>query len=142
MKRRGDERGAAAVEFALVVPILLTLVFGIVDFGLMIRANTVLANAAREGARNGSISHSEAVIRQTVEDSLSGIDSDDVDVTVACKTPPPEAACTGSFDSAVESGGKVVVTLEYHYGWVTPVSALVGLGDGVDLEKTVEMRVE
>jgi Flp pilus assembly protein TadG len=142
MKRRGDERGASAVEFALVVPILLMLVFGIIDFGLMIRANTVLANAAREGARNGSISHSEDVIEDTVEASLSGIDPDEVEVTVACKTPAPEVDCTGSFDDAVESGGKVVVTLEYRYGWVTPVAALVGLGDGVDLAKTVEMRVE
>jgi hypothetical protein len=77
-----------------------------------------------------------------VEDSLSGINPDDVTVTVECKTPPPEAACAGSFDSEVESGGKVLVTVQYRYDWVTPVAGLVGLGDGVDLEKTVEMRVE
>jgi TadE-like protein len=146
MKRRGDERGAAAVEFALVVPILLMLVFGIIDFGLMIRANTVLANAAREGARNGSISHDELVIGETVTSSVSGIDDpdnpeDDVILTVTCKPPGSdvEAPCPDPF----ESGAKVIVTLQQPYNWVTPVAGLVpGLGDGVDLEQRVEMRVE
>ena len=49
------ERGAAAVEFALVVPLLLLLLFGIVDFGFLLNRNTVLANAAREGVRAASL---------------------------------------------------------------------------------------
>lgn len=53
--RRGErnERGAAAVEFALVLPILATLVFGIVDFGRMLWFQEVLVNATRTGARQG-----------------------------------------------------------------------------------------
>ena len=51
---------------------MLMLVFGIVDFGLMIHEKTMLANAAREGARNGAISRNEAVIRQTVTGAITG----------------------------------------------------------------------
>ena len=48
---RGADRGAAAVEFALLLPLLLILVFGIIDFGRMLNAQITLTEAAREGAR-------------------------------------------------------------------------------------------
>lgn len=51
-----DERGAAAVEFALVLPLLMTLVFGIVSFGQAYNAKLGLTHAAREAARTVAIS--------------------------------------------------------------------------------------
>jgi TadE-like protein len=45
------DRGAELIEFAIVTPLLLLLVFGIADFGLMFQRYEVLTNAAREGAR-------------------------------------------------------------------------------------------
>jgi hypothetical protein len=48
---RRQERGAVAVEFALVLPILLTLVFGIIELGRLCNAQIVLSNAARKAAR-------------------------------------------------------------------------------------------
>jgi len=51
MKRTIGERGAAAVEFALLVPILLALVFGIVEFGRAYHIQSTLSGAAREGVR-------------------------------------------------------------------------------------------
>src|SRR5262245_36628295 len=49
--RRESERGAELIEFALVLPLLLLLVLGIVDFGFMFQRLEVVTNAAREGAR-------------------------------------------------------------------------------------------
>ena len=48
------ERGAVAVEFAIVVPIFLLLVFGIVDFGHAWYMKQIVSNASREGARYGT----------------------------------------------------------------------------------------
>ena len=61
--RSGKRRsGTGLVEFALVAPILLALVLGIIDFGLLGRATLVVANAAREGARAASVGQSTATI--------------------------------------------------------------------------------
>ncbi len=53
MKAR--ERGAAAVEFAIILPVLLLVMFGIVEFGTLMYDQIMVTNAAREGARWGSV---------------------------------------------------------------------------------------
>lgn len=49
--RRGRDRGAVAVEFALVLPLLLALTFGVIAFGHALHVQTVIDNAARDGVR-------------------------------------------------------------------------------------------
>jgi Flp pilus assembly protein TadG len=50
-----SERGAAAVEFALLLPLFLTLVLGAIDWGYYFFVDLIATNAAREGARAGSV---------------------------------------------------------------------------------------
>jgi Flp pilus assembly protein TadG len=50
-RRSTSERGAELIEFALVFPLLLLVVLGIIDFGFLFQRYEVLTNAAREGAR-------------------------------------------------------------------------------------------
>ena len=54
-RRRDRQRGAAAVEFALVLPILLLLVLGAIDWGWYFFIDQMVTNAAREGARAGTL---------------------------------------------------------------------------------------
>ena len=57
-------------------------------------------------------------------------------MTVACKKANGTACTAGAFDTQVESGGKVIVTVEGHYRWITPIAAFVpGLGSGTDLDE-------
>lgn len=53
VRRVGGHRGAELIELALVTPILLMIIAGIFDFGMLFRAWEVVTNAAREGARVG-----------------------------------------------------------------------------------------
>ena len=46
-----SNRGANAIEFALVLPILLVMLFGIIEFGAVLYNKAVITNASREGAR-------------------------------------------------------------------------------------------
>lgn len=50
-----DDRGAALVEFALVFVVLFTIVFGLIEGGLMVRARNTIDNAADDAARRGSV---------------------------------------------------------------------------------------
>ena len=52
---RGRQRGAAAVEFALVFTLLLMLVVGVIDWGWYFFIDQLVTNSAREGARAGTL---------------------------------------------------------------------------------------
>ena len=61
-----NNRGQALVEFALVLPMLLLLVVGMMHFGLIINQYMVLAEAAREGARSAALGGSNATVAAVV----------------------------------------------------------------------------
>ena len=54
-RRLGDEKGQDLVEFALIAPLLLLIIFGIFDLSIVVWDYNTIANAAREGARYGII---------------------------------------------------------------------------------------
>jgi Flp pilus assembly protein TadG len=53
--KSGSQKGAAMVEFALIMMLLLTLTFGLIEFGFVMYNQQVITNAAREGARYGIV---------------------------------------------------------------------------------------
>lgn len=72
---RRDERGAAAVEFALILPLLMVLVFGIINYGDMLSVRQSVSQAASEGARAaavdpGSDTVKKAAAMKAVEQAL------------------------------------------------------------------------
>lgn len=67
------ERGAAAVEFALVVPLLLLLVLGIAEFGRAYNLSTTLSGAAREGARAMALQNSTSAAVSAAQAAAPGI---------------------------------------------------------------------
>lgn len=71
MTRR--ERGAAAVEMALVLPVLILLVGGVIDFGRAFMTQTVLTNAAREGTRTAIVVDDTTKIRDRAKSASDGI---------------------------------------------------------------------
>lgn len=83
MIRARDDRGAAAVEFALVLPLLLLIVFGIVDFGRAYNARITLSHAAREAVRVwalGGTADETTAAAQAAATGLSGVTA----TTTAC----------------------------------------------------------
>ena len=63
--KRSRQLGAAAVEFALLLPVLALILFGIIEFGLLLYDQQVITNASREGARAGIV---EAATRARIAD--------------------------------------------------------------------------
>jgi Flp pilus assembly protein TadG len=60
VKSRRNERGAAVVEFALVAPLLLTMVLGIAEFGRAYHVQSAISQAAREGVREMALKNDPA----------------------------------------------------------------------------------
>ena len=59
-RARADERGAAVVDFVLVLLVLLPLVLGILQLALVLHVRNTLASAAAEGARHAAVAGSSA----------------------------------------------------------------------------------
>lgn len=133
-KKEKGERGQSLVEFALVVPLFLLLVFAIVDFGMGFYSWITVTNAAREGARIGAVHANSATITQRVKDTSGSLNNSNLTITVT--------------NAQGASGGEVAVTATYKYTLITPVSAIMGkisggsLGPDFNLKSTAKMRLE
>jgi hypothetical protein len=79
------ERGGAAIEFAIVLPVFILLLFGIIQLGWLFHAWVVLDGATRQGARDMSIHNKvDSAQTATVNDMPSlGLGKSDVHVTVS-----------------------------------------------------------
>ncbi len=72
-QNRSRRRGVALLEFALVLPMLLILILGIMEFAWFAKNQQTVANAAREGARSASLGHTRDEIRTRVRNSAAPI---------------------------------------------------------------------
>jgi TadE-like protein len=116
------DRGAAAVETAIVLPLLLMLIFGLIDFGRMLNAQITLTEAAREGARAAALGGDPEARAKAV--------AGDLDISVDPGTP-----CSASTPDAQ-------VEVHHVFTFVTPVGSLAGMfgGTGMDGEMTLTGR--
>ena len=113
--RSPRDRGAAAVEFALLLPVLLLLIFGIIDFGRALNAQITLTQAAREGARLEALGESNVVTR--TQAAATGLSP----VTVTIVTSCPAGAGPGV---------DAVVQTSYNFSFITPVGAIASMFGG------------
>lgn len=84
IKILSGEKGTSAVEFAIILPILIMLVFGIIQFGLVFNKYIAITHAAREGARLAAVGLYEEdpiLFEQKVKDSAPTVEIIKVEVT-------------------------------------------------------------
>jgi Flp pilus assembly protein TadG len=124
MHRQG-ERGAVAVEFAILLPVLVLLVMGILEFGRAYNTQISLTNAARESVRVMAISNNASSAKTAAINAAvaikPGLRSSDVTVTTSAVTP---GSCA--------SGAVATVTISYTLSTVTGLAGPFSLtGKGV-----------
>ena len=78
---KSDEKGAAAVEFALILPVLLLILIGIIEFSLAFNAQLSLNQAAREGARNMAIHNNPSAAATAASNAAGRLDPASVSTT-------------------------------------------------------------
>src|SRR5438093_1878602 len=74
-------RGSATVEFALVLPLVLTMALAIVQLGILVKDQLVVVESARAGAREASVDDDEAA-QQAASDAASSLDTARLDVSI------------------------------------------------------------
>jgi Flp pilus assembly protein TadG len=154
MNRLKVQTGSNIVEFALVLPLLLILVSGIVDLGLMIFDKAVITNAAREGARFGMVfgeasiagggrpTEAQIIARVNSYLGVSGGDPNGSLVNFAAGAPTVTVAFTELAPPAGNSSGdRVTVTVNFTYQhYVMLITALKGVS--TNLSSSSVMRLE
>lgn len=132
-RRTRDDRGAAAVEFALVAPFLILLIFAAIDFGVIFAQNLAMNNAARDAARLGAVEETPCT---EIDDAAAngatslGLDGADVDWEYTC------GACEGS-----DPGTSFEVTGSHDSELLVPLP-LPGFPDTVSLTAHGEFKCE
>ena len=155
--RTRDQRGAVAVEFALIVPLLLLLVFGVIEFSFMMNRDLIVGNTSRDAARVASLGGTYTDVCTAARNGLSqsGIPAPAANTcagsgnqaqVVICVKTNDTTPCTvnmnaTAYDAAAESGKAVFVRVTYTYNWITPVIGSL-FGDNTTLGQSTEMRVE
>ena len=127
LKRQG-ERGQSLVEFALVLPVVILVLFGILDLGRVMDAYILVTHGAREGARQASLGETEATVVTKVRAAVPTL----TPLTVTC----PSCYPSGS------SGDPVTVTVTYSIQIMTPIISAFFPQNPVPLSVTVTMRRE
>jgi Flp pilus assembly protein TadG len=148
-----EERGAALVEFALTLPLLLVVIAGIVDFGFVFQRQEVITNAVREGARLAVLPGYDATavesrVRTYVQQGLSLSDG------ALNAALPPTTGVTVAYndvDVPLQGGGTASVPtaqvdVNYTHSFVIlgPILSLINgsWGSSMTLRATSQMRLE
>jgi len=130
-----NERGSVAVEFALILPMLLALVFGMIDFGRLLYTYETINNAAREGARVGikmrAVPVTDAEITTQINTLIDGSQlADSSHATVAINR------------VAVGTSTNLQVGVQYNFGFLVANALIPGLPQTRVMNATSIMRME
>lgn len=138
-----NERGAALIETAITIPIILLVSVGIFEFGRAFQVQQVLTNAAREGARIAIIeSSTETDIRTAVTTYMKGGGLVAATVDAATVTVARDEA----FSVPGATASQVTISYPFSFMVLKPVARLINqdttLGDAVVMTATATMRNE
>ncbi|MCO4275103.1 pilus assembly protein [Pseudarthrobacter sp. HLT3-5] len=113
---RASERGAVAVEFAIVAPLLVMLLLGIMEFSRAYNAQASLAAAAREGVRVMAISNNPAAARTAAKNTAVSLRPGLTDANITFKDidTPTSTTCA--------PGHRISVTISYNLSTMTGIA--------------------
>lgn len=116
---RETDTGQTLVEFSLILPLLLIMLFGLVDFGRAFYTWLVVTNAAREGARTGATQQDLSAIQTRINQSIGSLDPAELTMTITNVQGP--------------RGQPITVDLTYDFQYVTPIGGIINIVTGGSL---------
>jgi len=122
------ENGQSATEFALVLPIILIVILVIVQSGIIVNAQLVITHAAREGARDGSVTNNNSKIVNSIRNSTRILDHDMLNISI-------------DPSSGRKIGDYLTVSIEYKPPIVIPIIKSF-FPNNICLRSSATMRIE
>lgn len=129
MKIIKNEKGQSLVEFAILLPFILLILLGILEFGIILNSYLTIHNAAREGARLGIVGGSNMEIENLIVEISPNLDAENIIVNI---TPT---------EGSRKFGGTLTVEVEYNYQVTIPIISNI-INNLVVLEAQTSMRIE
>lgn len=123
-----NRRGQSMVETALILPIILLILLGILEFGRILSAWMIITHASREGARVSSLGGTTMQVEERVDAVSKTLDLTDITVIIAPS-------------GTLARGDMVTVTVTYNIDLMTPLIGAI-VGDTVPMNAETVMRLE
>jgi Flp pilus assembly protein TadG len=134
-----DEKGGSLLEFAIIMPLLFLMLFGIIDFGILLYNQAVITNASREGARYGIVSRNP---RRT-EGEISGVVTDYCDRLITFGGQNNPSVTVTNPDGTTLFGDDLSVQVGWSHTFLAlPDLPWVGLSNPLNLSARTVMKYE
>jgi len=124
-----NQKGQSLVEFAIILPVVLIILIGMLEFGLILNAYLSINNCSREGARLGVVGGSDNEIENLIKSISPNLNTDKLSVSIN-----PSQAYR-------KRGESLTVTVEYSYDVITPIISII-INEEINLKIQTTMRIE
>jgi Flp pilus assembly protein TadG len=138
LNQKIGQNGSAAVEFAIVLPLLIILIFGIIEFSICFYNKAMLTNASREGSRTGIVFADPRISDTEIESVVNTYCSDNL-ITFGDSGTSPTVTVSRSGSGA---GDSLTVSVNYHYDFLVLPNFISTLIGGLDISAVTIMRME
>ena len=148
-----SQKGTAAVEFAIVLPLLVLLLFGIIEFSTVYYDKAVITNASREGARAGIVYFYDVDVEEQDRKTYALANAEyaarkycgnaTTSPLITFAAGVPTVTVNATLEGVGESGDNLTVAVGYHYDYLVIPNFATGLDEGgIYLEARTVMRLE
>jgi Flp pilus assembly protein TadG len=137
LKLLKNQKGIALVEMALLLPLLLIITFGIIEFSIVLWDQAVVTNASREGARTGIVWADPRITDGEIETVVANYCAGHLISFNGASVPTTTITRTGS-----SAGDPLTVTVNYNFDFLVISALIPPLGDGLNLSAQTIMRME
>ncbi|BBO74950.1 hypothetical protein DSCW_23670 [Desulfosarcina widdelii] len=135
-----NEHGGSLIEFAIVMPLLLVILFAIIEFGILLYNQAVITNASREGVRFGIVARAPRYTTEEIDTYVTSFCDNNLLITFGGWTAP---TVTVNFDEGQDFGDPLSVQIQWPHTFLAlPNLPGVGLSNPMTLSAYTVMNYE